>query len=388
MAETATKVAAPAIPFNVASRVNIRQAFQVPATNLASSSTVTPAGVPIQLPAVGYPKSLRLEVTIDGTGGSPSFTKDAPWNVFSNISLKNSAGQQLLASMGGYSWFLINKFGGNEQGLAAASGASADPRNGRQYTATAPDAHFFLDIPFEFDAASGLGAIPAMASNRSYLLEVTLASITDVYGVTTPPTSVTVTIDASVIYWDAPMAVTANGVSQGTEPFGMNLAADFTTTAIWQSEFPTIASGAQLPRSNNQGNTIRNMILVLRNSSGARSDSIWPAVTQFFFNNYPQLRLKKTEWQDFMARTYQYFASSFDVATGLEEGVYVLPFHVLAGGVAGGVQNSRAQLLPTEDGSLLQFQMNDVGSGVGSLQILTQSIATPDPRIIFGSRLY
>lgn len=111
MADTAT--AAPAIPFPVASRVNVRQAFQVPATSL-TSGTVTPSGVPIQLPAVGYPKNLRLEVTVTGSGGTPSFTPDAPFNIFNNISLKNSAGQQLLASMGGYSWFLINKFGGVE----------------------------------------------------------------------------------------------------------------------------------------------------------------------------------------------------------------------------------------------------------------------------------
>lgn len=384
MADTA--VAAPAIPFPVASRVNVRQAFQIPSTALGAGN-VTPSGVPIQLPAVGYPKNLRLEFNITGSGGTPSFVKDGPWNVVSNISLKNSAGQQLLASMGGYSWFTINKFGGVEQGLAAASGQSNDPRSGRQFSATAPAAHFFLDVPFEFDAATGMGAIPAMASNRSYLLEITLASISTVYGVTTPPTAVNVTVDASVVYWDAPMALTTNSVSQGTEPFGMNLGADFTTTAIWQSEFPNIAAGAQLPRSNNQGNTIRNMILIIRDNTGARLDTLWPAVTQFFFNNYPMLRLKKTEWQDFMVRAYQYFAAAFDVAGGLEEGVYVLPFHVFAGGVSGGVQNSRAQLLPTEDGSLLQFQMNDVGATVGTLQILTQSIATPDPRVIF-SRLY
>lgn len=387
MADSNTAVApAPAIPFPVASRVNSRQAFQVPATALGAGA-VTPSGVPIQLPAVGFPKNLRLEVTITGSGGAPSFLADAPFNVFQNISLKNSAGQQLLASMNGYSWMLVNKFGGVEQGLSASSGLSNDPRSGRQYSATAPNAHFFLDVPFEFDAANGLGAIPAMASNRSYLLELTLSSIATIYGVVTPPTAVSVTVDATVVYWDAPMSTTPQNVSQGTEPFGMNLASDFTTTAIWQSEFPNIAAGAQLPRSNNQGNTIRNMIFVIRDTTGARLDSLWPAVTQFFVNNYPQLRFKKTEWQDFMVRVYQYFEASFDVAGGLEQGVYVLPFHVLAGGMSGGVQNSRAQLLPTEDGTLLQLQMNDVGATVGSLQILTQSIATPDPRVIF-TRLY
>jgi len=95
------------------------------------------------------------------------------------------------------------------------------------------------------------------------------------------------------------------------------------------------------------------------------------------------LRFKKTEWQDFMVRAYQYFAAAFDVAGGLETGVYVIPFHVLAGGTAGEVSNSRAQLLPTEDGTLIQFQMNDVGASGASLQVLTQSIATPDPRLVF-----
>lgn len=379
MAET---VAPPMIPFTIASRVNQRLSFEFSAA--LGAAPVTPAGVPFQLPAVGYPKSLRLEFTSTHSGGTPSFTADAPWNFISNIALKNSAGQQLIPAMNGYSLYAINKYAGDSAGIASGVGVAGDPEFGRQYSAVAATGtHWFLDIPFEIDPSSGLGAIPAMASNRSYLIEISFNTIAGVFGVTTPPTVVNITVNASVVYWDVPAPTTAKGLTQGTEPFGMNLAADITTTAFWLSEFPVIAPGAQTPRSNNVGNTIRNLIFIMRTSAGARTDTDWPAIFQLLVNNYPQLRFKKTEWQDAMARWFQYGAATLDAVGGLDTGVYVIPFHLLAGGVASDPGNSRAQLLPTEDGTLLQFQMNDVGATGSSLQVLTQGIASPDPRLVF-----
>lgn len=382
MTDTAPAQVAPAIPFSVASRINQRFAFEF--TAALGAAVVTPAGIPFQLPAVGYVKSLRLEFTTTHSGGSPSFTADAPWNFISNVALKNSAGQQIIPASNGFSLYCMNKYGGVNTGMASGVGQAADPRYGRQFSAVAATGtHFFLDIPFEFDASTGLGAIPALASNRSYLIELSFNTIAGVFGVTTPPTTVNITVNASIVYWDTPSAMTEGGVSQGTEPAGMNLDADVTTTAFWLSEFPPVAPGAQTPRSNNVGNTIRTLILILRTSAGARTAADWPAIFTLLVNNYPQLRFKLTEWQDAMTRWYQYNAAAFDAAGGLDTGVYVIPFHLLAGGTTSDPSNSRAQLLPTEDSTFIQFQMNDIGATGAQLQVLTQAIASPDLRNIF-----
>jgi len=372
MAETAS----PALPFTLASRASSRQSFQIPNVALQAATPVTPPGTPVQVPAVGYLKNLRIEVTLTSTGGAPALSADAPWNIINQISVKNSAGQPLISPLTGYELYLVNKYGAASLGLTSAVGAMGDPKNTRQYSgAAAGPLHFFLDLPFEFDPSSGLGAIPALASNRSYQVELSLSALSTIY--TSAPTSAVVTIDVTADYWDVPVAVTPGGASQQTEPFGLG------TVSLWQKEQPIVAPGDQLIRSNNTGNVIRNLILVTRTAAGVRTDADFPGVMELYIDNNPMLRFKKTEWQDFMARAYGYSASALDAAAGLDTGVYVFPFHLLAGGLAADPSNSRAQLLATLDATLLQFKGYGFGASVSTMTVLTQSVASDNAAFIF-----
>ncbi len=370
--------AAPAavLPFTIGARVSSRQSFSVN-TALASGAPTVAAGTPVQIPAVGYLKSLRLEVTITNSGGTPTFQPDAPFNVLSNVTLKNSAGQNLIAPVSGYELYVINKYGAHSQGLASGVGRLADPKIGRQYAATAgTGSHFFLDVPLELDASSGLGAIPALASNRSYQLEITFAAISTIFGGTIP-TAASVTVDATAIFWDVPTATSPGGVPQATEPFGLN------TLALWQKENPPVTPGEQLTRSNNTGNSIRNLIFIARTAAGARTDADWTNVFELFVDNNPMLRLKKTEWQDALVRWYGYDAAALDAAGGLDTGVYVIPFHLLAGGMAGDPANSRAQFLATLDATLLQFKGYGWGASMSQLTVLTEAVTAETPQFIY-----
>jgi len=372
MAESAV-----ALPFTIASRVSERQSFSVPNVALAAAAPVTPPGTPVQVPAVGYLKALRLEITLTNSGGAPTYTADAPWNLITNITFKNAAGQNLVAPLTGYEWYLVNKYGAMGAGLASAVGKLSDPETGRQFSSVpTTGAHFFLDVPLEIDPSTGLGAIPALASNRSYQFEISLAAIATVFA-GTPPTAASVTIDASAIYWDVPVAQTQGGVSQATEPFGLG------TLSLWQKENPPLAPGEQLTRSNNTGNSIRNLIFVLRTAAGVRTDVDWTTVFELFVDNNPMLRLKKTEWQDTMVRWFGYEAAALDAAGGLDTGVYTIPFHLLAGGLSGDPSNSRAQLLATLDATLLQFKGYSWGAAASQLTVLTQAIASPNPAFIY-----
>ncbi|WGH21157.1 major capsid protein [Microbacterium phage Bee17] len=362
-----------ALPFTIASRVSERQSFTLPNIALSTSGITTPAGTPVQIPAVGYIKTIRVEFSGTVTGAS-ALTADSPWNLISNMAFKNASGQNLIAPLNGYEWYLMNKYSGMYGGLTSAVGTSSDPKNSRVYSATTTAFRFFLDIPFELDPATGLGSLPAMASNRNYQLELSFNPITAAF---TGATAGTISVDASVIYWDAPVATTPGGVVQQTEPFGLG------TISLWQKENPIIAAGEQLTRSNNVGNVIRNLILVARTSAGVRTDADWTGIMELFIDNSPTLRLKKTEWQDAISRWYNYTATALDATNGLDTGVFVFPFHLLAGGVVGDPNNSHAQWLATLDATLLQFKGYSWGASIGTLAVLTQAISSPSAQYIY-----
>lgn len=358
-----------ALPFEIASQFSSRASFQIPTTTL---SAATPTLVtPQQVPAVGYIHGIALEVTLTGTGGTtPAFTPDAPFNVIQQINFRNAAGVNLIAPVDGYTLYLMNKYGA--QG-APGFGPYGNPKFGAQYSATAPSAHFFLWLPLGLDPAEAYGAIPALASNANYQVEMTFNAQSLI---TTSNPSLTVAVNATAVYFDLPSAADAAGTPQATTPAG-------DATSIWQVENPTISPGTQLVQSYNVGNVIRNHILVIRNSSGARIDNNGaPNLWELYLDNQPRFSWSRNLFEDLMARWYGLNGAK-DSTTGLDTGVYVFPYHTLLGSMAGDPANTRAQLLPTLNATLLQFRAQDFGSAVSKMQILTQAVTTKDAAYLF-----
>jgi hypothetical protein len=363
---------APTLPFEIASQYSSRPSLVIPNVSLQASAP-TPI-TPQQIPAVGYINGLLLEVIITGSGGTtPAFTADGPFNVIQTISLRNAAGVNLIAPVNGYDLYVMNKFGGQ---VNPGFGPYADPKFGLQYSATAPSAHFFLWVPLILDPTTGLGAIPALASNASYQLDATLASIATVL---TGGPSVSVTINADAYYFDLPASQDSTGVAQATTPEANG------TTSIWLKESPAVVPGTQFVQSFNVGNVIRNHIMVLRNSAGARIDTNgWPNLFELYIDNNPRFSFRRNVFENLMSRWYGLGAATKDIAGGLDTGVYAIPYHALLNGVSGDANNTRAQLLPTITGTLLQMVARDFGSAASTLQIFTQTVSTASPQVLFG----
>lgn len=362
----------PTIPFSLASRKMTRLSFSSVTTALSASGPTLMT--PIQLPAVGYLSHVNLEVTVTVTGGTaPAFTADAPFNVLNSVEFKTAAGNDIIVPMSGYQLYLANKYGAQ-----FAQAPMADARMGRQYSAVpATGAHFFLQVPLEVDAANAYGAIPALASNRSYQLNVNLAAIPTLMSGT--PTSVSVTITGVAHYWSEPPSSTPSGAVQASAPSGLG------TVSQWQLEMPSVNPGDRLIKSNNVGNVLRTLIFVLRNAAGARIDTNgWPAVSELYLDNEPMFYFSQNEWEDMMCKWYDLQATAKDVANGLDTGVYVIPFHTLASNsFAGSSDNSRAQLLPTVDASQLQLRGTSWGSAVSGLEIITNSVIPTDAATLY-----
>lgn len=368
MADTA----APALPFEIASQYSTRPSTQVLPTTLDAAAP-TQLG-PMQIPAVGYLEKLvlRVRATISG-GTTPQLNGlDSPFNIIQSLVLRNAAGVNLIAPVKGIDLYFMNKYGGN-----SGFGKIADPKVGLNYAGDPDDGEleFFITVPIGIDAATAYGAIPALASNANYQLEMILAAQGTV---TTSNPTITVQIDATAHYWELPVGTDPTGVAQSTVPPGA-------ATSIWQKENITVSPGTQLSQSYNVGNVIRNHILVLRNASGARIDvNGWPALLELYVDNDPRFSLSKAEHEWLMTRWFGLDAATKDVAGGLDTGVYVLPYHALLGSQSGDPANTRAQLLPTLNATLLQFRAQDYGSAASKLEVLTQSISTQDPAYLFG----
>ena len=317
--------------------------------------------------------SLLLEVTIDGTGGTaPAFTNDGPWNVIQQLSVRNAGGSNLIAPSTGYDLFLMNLLGG--QG-APGFGPSADPRFGTSYSATAPDAHFFLWLPYIIDPSDAYGVIPATASNANYQVDVVLSSIAEL--MTGTPTDVTVNLRATAYYFDIPAPTDVAGRAQSVMPYS-------NAVSVWQKETPSVNPGERLIKSNNVGNVIRNHIFTLRDDAGARIDTDWPELFELYLDNQSRFAWPKTEHEFLMARWFGMNGAAKGNDVGeLPEGVFAIPYHTLLGSQSGDPNNTRAQLLPTLDASLLQFRFQAFGADVSRLEILTESVSTTDAGYLF-----
>lgn len=354
----------PQLPFNIGARNSTRFSFQLPVTPLGAGSVPL---APVQIPAVGYLKKLTLEITATGVGGTaPAFAPDAPFSLLQSVELRNSSGNDLIVPVTGYQLMLMNKYGA--QGIDAPY---CDPRADQQYNAAGSSSHFFLDVPCEISPADAFGAIPALASNRSYQLAIILGSLSTY--VSSNPT-VNVTITGTAYYYTEPVAQTQGGTSQVTAPpYNGSL-------NLWQYEGLPLSPGDKYLKLNNTGNVLRELIFVLRNAAGVREDADWPAVAELYLDNSPMFYKPQSLWQSEMSRVFglQGGAPGKDVARGLDTGVYVIPFFALAEGNA--IANARrSQYLPTLDASQLQIRGTSWGAGAATLEILTNSVQPVNP---------
>lgn len=360
------------LPFPIASRRMTRFSFNA-GTFTLNAAAATPIS-PIQIPAVGYLSHINLEVTLTGTGGAaPAYTADAPFNVLAAVEFKTASGNDIIVPLTGYQLYLLNKYG-----CQFSQAPWSDVKANRQYSAVAgvsPTSHFFLAIPLEIDSATALGAIPALASNRSYQLQLTLAAVSTVLS---GAPAVTVAVVGTAYYWSQPADSTNTGVQQQSAPNGLG------TLSQWQLEAPPVTPGDKYIKSNNVGNVLRCIIFTLRNAAGARIDANgWPGVSEIYLDNDPMFYLTQNEWEYIMAITYGFNASAKDVVLGLDTGVFVLPFFALGAGVAGDPMATRSQLLPTLDASLLQLRGTSFGANSSTLEIITNSIIPTSASVLY-----
>lgn len=376
----------PAIPF-------VRAARKKSAAAATLTGTVPAAATQLQVisvPAAGYLRGIELLVDVATSGNSATTAfktaasaGDAPWSFINSINLVSADGSNLVSNVSGYQLFLVNKYGafrtGNQQ---------MDPRSDQYFNLTTGSGgtggsfSFRLFIPVEIDQSQGFCAIPNLAANKSYQINIQLNASTNVYS-TAPTTAGSYTITVINHYWSQPAAMNAVGVPQQIAPVGVG------SVNLTQLQTIPVTQGDRIVQIQNVGNVIHKLIFTLRNSSGIRVGTDWGATNQLILNNdtlfywnTPNSTTNKNTWASYITDVYGYgdalnatapgTQSTLDAANGLDTGVYAINFGDINGTAS--TSASRDQFLPTLDSTLLQLRSTSFGSTAATLEVLSMAV--------------
>lgn len=242
-------------------------------------------------PVGGYVRFYPLYVSATGgTGTVAVASADAPYNAIQNLFLRDPFGQPIIQA-DGYSLFLIDLYGGQSGVFGFGNNTAALPSF--QTVQTSGNFQFRIHIPFEMDS-SGYCSLPAMnaASQPSIWVQTNPSSV--VYS--TPPTGVpTLQLQLDEEFWAAPV-----DNPQFAPP-------DVGSSAQWSvTKAPTGIASNQfqrvvLPRVGALTNTL---ILILRDSTGARVDGYPPFDLSLWVDGVPHLYETFLERNDKMFTAY------------------------------------------------------------------------------------
>jgi hypothetical protein len=272
MPQTTTAPQSASVPFPRLSRQG--QILGPSVAGQAFSSLWTP----ILKPVGGYLRGLRF--SIQATGGNYSaatYGADAPYNTIQNLFLRDPFGQPIVQASG-YSLFLINLYGGQVGALGFGNVVSALP-SWSAGSGTTGAFTFALYVPLELDS-SAYCSLPNMNASSQPQIQVQLNPATTVYATKTGSTDPTLTLALDEPFWMAPVD------NPAAAP------ADVGSSAQWSESRAAAGVGSaqfqriQLPRV---GTYIHTLILVLRDSTGARIDA-WPSADlSLWFDGVPVL---------------------------------------------------------------------------------------------------
>lgn len=283
---------------------------------------------PIDVKAYDYMRSVLVTFTTTANGGALGTAQaDGPFNAFTNMAVKQPNGQTMFQTSSGMHAAFIQKYGFNRE--------YNDPRADPNFLVTGSQATFALRIPFELDLRDALGALPNKDAAAPFTLELSLNTLTNVFG-SGQGTSPTFTVEAWLEAYDQP-PTQLNGQPVQTTPPNMN------TLQRWTEQNITMSSGQFDARVRKLGNYLRCLIPVMKNSAGARivtngwADPMQIVLDEDVKDNISQADFSRRLWEIYgyggiqsgTAATLGTASSAavlIDSPNGLDTGVWPLPY--------------------------------------------------------------
>jgi len=345
------------IPFPAASR-RVRSGSTL-------SFTLTPGTAPVTLgPAdlvpTGYIRAIEIHVSTvtAGTLGAGTVGGDFPFNLFQDLQFIDAGGQKMDDLPG---WILL------QDNIISGYRAIADPRTDYDYSANPISPNFRIRLEREL-FPDGRGALPNLSGTQKYRLRAVIDAIANVYTVA-PTTAPTLKVEITQHEWFLPAAANGAGQPQQRQPPLMGLAQY--RTSWYPALSVTNAQINQQVKAN--GNLIKYIAFCGRNSSGVRTDLVFPdPFTLRVDNSYP--------WNSVpLANVIAESQAMFRQATARDTGMIILPFDYGLGRGVG--DNGYASWEETSTATYITLQGIQPTPTVGTIDILVCeiSVAEIDP---------
>jgi hypothetical protein len=247
---------------------------------------------PIDVKAYDYMRSILITVASTANGGATgTAAADAPFNILTNMAVKQPNGQTMYQVSSGYHAAMIQKYG--------YARAYTDPRADPNFVVNGSQATFAIRIPFELDLRDALGALPNKDAAAPFTLEMTLNTLTNVFG-SGQGTSPTFTVEAWLEAYDQP-PTQLNGQPVQTTPPNMN------TLQRWTEQNITMSTGQFDARVRKLGNYVRALIPIMKNSSNARIvTNGWADPVQIVLDEDVKDNISQADWSRRIWEIYNY----------------------------------------------------------------------------------
>lgn len=333
------------VPFVAAAHEHTEPAF----TDTFTPGAATLIRGPFNIPAFGYIRHIFLEVTAaGGTLGAGTLSADYPWNLFQSITLFDVNGAPIFGPLNGYAALWAN--------IAGGYAYQQDPRRGPGFVSTI-NTSFILRIPVEIYHHDALGSLANQNAAASYQLQFIINPSTVLYSVA-PTTVPAFTVKGWLEAWTLPNETDIAGRPQAQVPPAHG------TSQYWSSNTKAVAVGQNNVGITRVGNLIRNLVLICRDATGARVDTVlpdpvtlqWDARVIFQNSQNYQRHITNERIVNLFARDTGVFIFSFD--------------HSEQGRSGDGPPNL---WIPTVQSSRLELQ--GVSAVAGNIEVLINDVA-------------
>lgn len=350
------------VPFLVGSSRYREQPFFSIATALgASQVTLTPTP---QITPGNFLSGVVIQITSTGgtLGTTASVTTDGTLALLNSISLTDTGGGEILYPMGSFEYVLAQKY------LRPWLG---DPQKRSDFSNSINPA---LTFRFGVEVRDTLAVLANTDARAQYRLNIVLGPLLNLVTSATGVTAPTVTVAGYIDAWAQPDAVDLAGRPITPLPPGLGV------SRFLMHETDNFLVGNNTIRLTLTGNEIRGLIMIFRNSAGARIDltDANAGPIRFRLDNRVLWVMKPSqiveEMQAFYASAYGGGYTTSQTAPGFtrETGVYVIPRFRLPGVLSGEFW------LQTVEQSLLQIELtgSDLGTNApGTVEILYDQLA-------------
>jgi len=364
-AQPQTTVQNPGGPFIRYAQIGRRQLYTL--------SNQTVGGLITQpLPATpGYIRKMRIR--IQATGGVGSATAavsaaDQPYNIISNVLVKDAFGTTLIQAPGFETFKLIPLYGG-QFGLDALS----DPGNLPSFSAVASTGNFTFASVLPFEFAQGFGCISG--ANAALLPTVQFVGNGAPYGTapgTLPVLSVT---NEGDFYW----------LPEGSDilPPGLGTTAQWNVAASNPSIGSTSSTSVIVPRL---GGYVNTLVFILRDSTGARIDPFSGVTNPTFQIRVDGVPVIDTRWETFLDDMQIQFGGAAAAQWARPTGTFAWTRKTSLNQKSLGLMDTGEEWLSTNPGTLVEvFAPNwgTISNAPATLNVLSE-IVVPTGSLIQG----